>query len=263
MSTKTTLAPANGADLATTDMRDAILAERAADAERNAFDFMPQRIKMPSGGLQVFTLSDGDTMKPFTGIIAVSQKSRAYWPDKETQGLPPMCSSPDGAAGWLNADADAGQLAAARRAFYPHLGLETITDHTGPFDCNRCPLSAWGSGDGRGQACKSLRRLLVLVDGWSMPALLTLPPTSVKVFDQYASGRASKGSAYFAVRTKFELEQKRNPAGVNFSVVKLSYVEDLNDETMGAVFAVREQFAELVRSMEISADEYTTDNPPF
>ena len=93
--------------LATTEMQIAIMQERAAETERNAFDFIPQRIKMPSGGLQVFTLSDGDTMKPFTGIIAVSQKSRAYWPDRETQGLPPLCSSPDGLDGWFADEPDA------------------------------------------------------------------------------------------------------------------------------------------------------------
>ena len=249
--------------LATTEMQTAIMQERAAETERNAFDFIPQRIKMPSGGLQVFTLSDGDTMKPFTGIIAVSQKSRAYWPDKETQGLPPLCSSPDGLDGWFADEPDADQVAAAARAYAPHTMIDSIHDHKGPFSCARCPLSAWGSGDGRGQACKSLRRLLVLVDGWSMPALLTLPPTSVKVFDQYASGRASKGSAYFAVRTRFELEQKKTAQGITYSTVKLSYVEDLPDDLLGEVMAIRSQFADLVRSMDIVADEYTAESPPF
>lgn len=235
--------------------------ERGAHEERNAFDFLPTRIKMPSGGPKVFTLSDGDTLQPFTGVIAVSQKARAYWPDKETQGLPPLCSSPDGVGGWFNEQPDDSQIKAAKQAPYPHIALDYIYQDRGPHACERCPLSAWGSGEGRGQACKTLRRLLVLVDSWSMPALLTLPPTSVKVFDQYASGRASKGSAYFAVRSKFELEQKKTAQGITYSTVKLSYVEDLPDDQLGEVMAIRGRFADLVRSMDIVADEYEEGAP--
>lgn len=235
--------------------------ERGAHEERNAFDFLPTRIEMPSGGLKVFTLSDGDTLQPFTGVIAVSQKARAYWPDKETQGLPPLCSSPDGVGGWFNEQPDDSQIKAAKQAPYPHIALDYIYQDRGPHACERCPLSAWGSGEGRGQACKTLRRLLVLVDSWSMPALLTLPPTSVKVFDQYASGRASKGSAYFAVRSKFELEQKKTAQGITYSTVKLSYVEDLPDDQLGEVMAIRGRFADLVRSMDIVADEYEEGAP--
>ena len=159
--------------------------------------------------------------------------------------------------GWLAMEPDPGQIEAARRQVMTHRGLDYIGDPArASWECGKCSLSLWGSGDGRGQACKTLRRLLVLVDGWTMPALLTLPPTSVKTFDQYASAQASRGGAYFSIRTRFEVEQKRNPAGVTFSAIKLTAAGDLDDDDLAAVLALRAQYAELVRSMEIAGDEY-------
>lgn len=47
------------------------------------------RIKLPSGGLDVFITGDGDTMRPgFDAIVAISQMARTYWPVKSANGLP-------------------------------------------------------------------------------------------------------------------------------------------------------------------------------
>ncbi|MEZ4617735.1 MAG: hypothetical protein R2867_19795 [Caldilineaceae bacterium] len=204
---------------------------------------------------------DGDTIKPgFEAIVAVSQMARAYWPTKNASNVPPLCSSPDGAVGWLMLSAEKEQLKAAASVPIRHPGLLNLdAGHTGPFECDRCPLSGWGTAldGGRGQACKTLRRLLLLVDGWTTPAVMTLPPTSCKVWDLYASSRArTPGQAYFTVRTRFDLERKTNAGGTAYSVVKLSPTVGLTDEETAAVLAVRAQYAELVRSLDIEASEF-------
>lgn len=139
-----------------------------------------------------------------------------------------------------------------------YLGLRTADAERGPYACNRCPLAQWGTASGRGQACKSLRRLLIWVDGWTMPAILTLPPTSTKAFDEFASARTSKGKAYFACRVEFSLEQKQNGNGIKFAAVKLTRIDELATADLSVVLSMRAQFTELVRSMEITAAEYET-----
>lgn len=243
-----------------TETQAAVLAEMQREDERRAYQFMPPRIRMPSGGVDTFII-DGDTMKPgFDAIIAISQMARAYWPSKAANGLPPLCASADSAVGWLNDSPDKEQLRAALSATSRHPGLSSLeTGHAGPYACDRCPLSGWGSATdgGRGQACKALRRLVLLIDGWTTPAIMTLPPTSAKTWDLYASSRArTPGQSYFTVRTRFDLERKSNAAGIQYSVIKLSVAAPLTDAETAAVLGIRAQYADLVRSMEIEPAEY-------
>lgn len=235
-----------------------IAAEMQSDRDANAFQFLPSRIKMPSGSPPYAFASGDDFMKTFTATIIVSQIARAYWPGKETQGLPPVCSSPDGMVGWLADSIDEEQSKVAIAQYPAHPGLRTVNAERGPYACNRCPLAAWGTGNGRGQACKSLRRLLLLVDGWSMPVILTLPPTSTRVFDDFASARQSKGKAYFACRIEFSLEEKKNASGIRYAAVKLTKLDELSNADLSVVLSMRVQFTELVRNMEITAAEYET-----
>lgn len=244
-----------------TETQAAVLAETRREDERRAFQFMAPKIKLPSGGLDVFIAGDGDTMKPgFDAIVVISQMSRAFWPSKSANGLPPLCASADSAVGWLNDSPDKEQLRAALSATSRHPGLTSLdSGHAGPYACDRCPLSGWGTAadGGRGQACKALRRLVLLIDGWTTPAIMTLPPTSAKIWDLYASSRArTPGHSYFTVRTRFDLERKANAAGTQYSVVKLSVAAPLTDAETSAVLGIRAQYADLVRSMEIEPAEY-------
>jgi hypothetical protein len=260
MSNALTVISGNGAAL--TPLQAAVLAEMEAD-NGGAYDYKPTRIKFPSGGMTVFSVDDTDTLKPpVKAIIAVSQKARAFWPSKDTAGQPPLCSSPDGMNGMFDAASDQVQAAAGLAFRHPALDTIDADEAAGPWNCAECPLNQWGSGNGRGKACKDLRRLIVLVEGWTMPAILTLPPTSVKAFDIFASAQArTRGNAYFTGWTRIELTQETNPAGIKFSVAKFSVEKPLSDAELAAVIDVRHQFAELVRSMNIGADDYATEDP--
>jgi hypothetical protein len=183
------------------------------EQEANSFDLIPTKIKIGSGGINQFVTSTDETMKEFTGIVAVSQKARAYWPPSENRDMLPLCVSADGVTGNFNQAPSDEQMFAAIKQRSVHPGVKAIDNGQDPaptYACATCPLAQWGSSDkGKGQACKSMRRLVVLVEGWTAPALLSLPPTSVKVWDGYASALQNKRSAYFAVRTAFALEKQK------------------------------------------------------
>ena len=258
MSNALAVISSNGTALS--ELENAVLAELDAD-NGGAYDYQPTRIKFPSGGMMAFSVDDSDTLKPpVKAIIAVSQKARAFWPAKDTAGQPPLCSSPDGVAGMFDTTSD--QVAAAAALSFRHPALDTLDPEQagGPWPCATCAMAQWGSGNGRGQACKSLRRLIVLVEGWTMPAIMTLPPTSIKAFDTYASACArTRGGAYFTNWTTITLKQDTNPAGIKFSTAQFAVAAPLAQAELAAVIDVRHQYAELVRSLNIVADDYATD----
>lgn len=247
-----------------TDLEELILAE--SQQEENAFDPIPTKITIAPGGINVFGTTDGETTKTLKAIIAISQKARAYWPEKGT-GSPPMCASYDGSHGIVAPEITDAYYRAAITARDPHPVIRLVdADRPIPpyFDCSTCPLSQWGSihqggTKGKSQACKSLRRLVVLVEGWAQPALFTLPPTSLRNFDLYASGLARKKSAYWANRTKIALEAQKSGNGEPYSVATFTAESPLSGkEELGAVIEVRRQFEELVRGIPIDGNEYDT-----
>jgi hypothetical protein len=242
-------------------MQQMVLAEMEID-NGGAYDYIPTRLKFPSGGMMAFSVDDTDTIKPpVKAIIAVSQKARAFWPAKDTAGQPPLCSSPDGAAGMFDTQSD--QVAAAAGLAFRHPALDTLDPEQagGPWQCAMCAMAQWGSGNGRGQACKSLRRLIVLVEGWTMPAIMTLPPTSIKAFDTYASACArTRGGAYFTNWTTITLKQETNPAGIKFSMAQFAVAAPLAQAELAAVIDIRHQYAQLIRELGIGGDDYATDS---
>lgn len=266
MTTNAPLALTNPTDL--TELDQLILDEAANDAA--AYDPIPTKITIAPGGINQFVTSDGETMKSIAAIVAISQKARAYWPDAGT-GQPPFCASQDGATGVVNMAHSVEQFQAAASALpMPHPAVILLTEQRDlphSFPCATCPLAQWGSQQrggkqSRGQACKSLRRLVILVDGWAQPALLTLPPTSLKAFDAYASSLAQRKSAYFAAWTKIALEAQKSANGEPYSVAAFSVAAKLTDPAqIRAVIALRNQYAELVRGMAIDANDYDTGAP--
>lgn len=260
----TALAVLNPGKVVLSDMELAIQEEAAGEAA--AYENIPTRLSMPSGKDATFSTPDGEHIKSLDCIIIVSQMARAYWPTKGV-GNPPMCASFDSTVGILQGEPTKEQFAAAMTARIPHPAIPLLTEQKpipATFRCGLCPMSQFNSahqngGESRAQGCKVLRRLVLIVDGWTDGALLTLPPTSVKNFDIYASARARGGkSAYHAVRTRITLEQQK--AGDNvYSVARFEKIGDLTPQEYAAVRELRAQYAALVRSMPIEESaEYET-----
>jgi hypothetical protein len=192
---------------------------------------------------------------------------RGYWPDQGT-GSAPICSSPDGSIGIFNAELSDEQFKAATSTRTPHLGVIALSENKplpDYFACATCPMNQWGSehqrrgGEGKGKGCKELRRLLLLIDGWAMPAIMALPPTSIKAWDNYCSALQSKRNAYFAVKTKFALDSAKAQGGETYNIVQVSIDSPIKEvDSLKLVSEIRRQYRELVVNMPVIVDEYDT-----
>jgi hypothetical protein len=251
-----------GGQIQLSDTEALILAEM--QDEVSAFDMQPTRVKVAPGGIGQFLMGD-ETAKSFTAVVAISQKVRGYWPDQGT-GSAPICSSPDGRIGIFNADLSDEQFKAATSTRTPHLGVIALSENKPLpdfYECATCPMNQWGSehqrrgGAGKGKGCKELRRLLLLIDGWAMPAIMALPPTSIKSWDNYCSALASKRNAYFAVKTKFTLDSAKAQGGETYNIVQVTVDTQIKDvESLKLVSEIRRQYRELVVNMPVIVDEY-------
>ena len=122
-----------------------------------------QRIKIPGGGTLQFEIPGDDPENPdyaktIEGVIVFNHSACAYWPEgsEYDDNVPPLCSSVDGKTGY-------GEPGGA---------------------CAVCELNKYGT-DGKGKACKNMRHLYILRDGEYMPILLSLPPTSLRPFNDF------------------------------------------------------------------------------
>lgn len=243
-----------------TETQAAMLAEMDSEG-LSGFEFKPLRIKFPTGGsTSAFVLSDDDMLKaPVDVIVAVAQRKRRFYPSKDpVAGQAPLCVSPDALSGFFDAASSQVQTALTFPIRHPALSVTDPARIAGPWQCSACPLSEWGTaGDSsRGQACKEGRALLVIVRGWAMPAVLALPPTSVKPWDAFASGMRQRGHAYFSRWLTLGLTKETSPKGTAYSVLTIKSGTPLSDPEAAEVMSIRMQFAELVRTMNLDDDDY-------
>lgn len=162
-----------------------IIAEELGENEQIPYD----RVKIPSGGSTVFEIpgddpDNPDTEKEIEGIIVYAHDINSYWKNEYNGANDiPDCSSADGKNGL---DAETGEI----------------------NSCASCPFNEYGSGrKGKGKACKNMKRLYILHSGSSFPMILTLPPTSIKEYKNYAGKNIIKGLRTHHVITKITLKR--------------------------------------------------------
>ena len=195
------------------------------------------RVKIPSGGGLAFEVpgddpENPDTEKEIIGVIVDHHPVNAYWADKYSgANNAPDCASMDGKVG---VDLDGNRK-----------------------PCNSCPMNAWGTADdGRGKACKNMRRLYILRDGESLPLLLTLPPTSLKnLSDCIALRVVSKGLRSYGVVTKVSLRKAQNAGGINYSQAVFALAGKLAPEQVAAMSEYSQGIKVLTRQLAIGAEE--------
>lgn len=135
--------------------------------------------------------SDDEGAETFEGVLLFHGKQNTYWgstydPNNIT---PPICFATDGKVGSLPRNEE------------------------GMFgNCADCQNNQFGSGQGKGKACRNMRKLYVYVPGKVVPYTLFLPPTSITAFDKkYLVGSIiQQGRVYYQVLTRFKL-YKNNP----------------------------------------------------
>lgn len=188
------------------------------------------KVKVPSGGGLAFTIqrdeNNEDVAKEIECVVAFAQSSNCYWKEKFTgENLEPDCASSDSLIGYRKG-----------------------TD--APIDCRKCPLNQFGSGEGGvGKACKNMKRLFLLVPGESDPFVLTLPPTSLKNWDQYSLNLANKQKLrYFQVVTKITLKKEESSGGIKYSKCVFTQAGNLSLEQSREVHALNKELKEAFKN---------------
>lgn len=178
-----------------------------------------KQVKIPAGGALQFEVPSDDPDNPdytkyLEGVILYNHYSYAYWPEDEDgetdENTAPLCQSVDGKVGYGSPG-----------------GL-----------CASCGFNRFGSR-GKGKACKNSRVLYLLRSGEPMPIQISLPPTSLRPFNDFAN-------------YAFMLQQR----GLCASVIQIGLRKDSNgkDEYSVATFKVLYDFEgeELARVREFS-----------
>lgn len=197
------------------------------------------KIKIGSG-IFIFTTGNGRVnMEKFQGIIVTHHRSNALFDisgtGEKNENTPPICSSTDGIMG--------------------------INNKTGEYaDCEKCPYNQFGTAEnGKGKACKNMHRLYILIEGCPMPAILSLPPTSLEFWRNYSiMDVAAMGLDMSEVVTEFSLTEGLHLNKNEYSIVNFKLIGKVSQE-------IREYCAETGASIEktprpaIEADEYNRE----
>ena len=188
-----------------------------------------QRVKIPGGGNLQFEIRGDDPDNPdyerkLVGVILYHHLANAYWPEgsEYDDNVPPFCQSFDGKQGY----GEPGGVCAA------------------------CAFNQFGStANGSGKACKNMRQIYLLRSGEYLPLQLSLPPTSLRPFNDFMNLAfvARRRPSYSAI---VEIGLKRaESGGYTYSVATFRKVQDLEGEGLAAVKSYAANFKEQVKSL--------------
>ena len=188
-----------------------------------------QRVKIPGGGNLQFEIRSDDPDNPdyerkLVGVILYHHLANAYWPEgsEYDDNVPPFCQSFDGKQGY----GEPGGVCAA------------------------CAFNQFGStANGSGKACKNMRQIYLLRSGEYLPLQLSLPPTSLRPFNDFMNLAfvARRRPSYSAI---VEIGLKRaESGGYTYSVATFRKVRDLEGEGLAAVKSYAANLKEQVKSL--------------
>lgn len=200
-------------------------------------DLKPVRFKINKDA-RVFVDPFGKSYDELVLVIVYKQITRALW--EKGNSTAPLCSSKDGITG---TERDTGTTKA----------------------CANCPYNAWGSGvtesgeKTKGKACKESRRIFGADNPYTVPKLLSLPPTSLKPFDEYISARVAQGIADTAAKAIFRLVPGKSEGGFNYAVIDCRLGAKLPLQEMMLYTQMRSKIAAVAAQMEITDEDYGLD----
>lgn len=213
------------------------------EAQREVGGVITYRAKVATGGGKAFDIitgdEDNDTSVPtFSGVIVYNHNCNAYFDEDSEGNSPPICSSLDGITG---VDTECGEC----------------------FTCKTCSRNVFGSAKNRrGKACKNMHRLYIMTEGSPIPLMLSLPPTSLKAFQNYRlSTLAAKRLKPSEVVTEFSLTSQVSKTGQKYSVVKFKLLGKLAENEAIVAKYFSDQLRAAAQRTEISADDYNRTNP--
>jgi hypothetical protein len=213
----------------------AFFAEESEETTRGVQVEFP-RVKYPTSGSSFWEMRglDGEpiAVKQIEGVVVYKLPVRAYWPlDQEIGNNPPLCSS-----------------------------LDSVIPVDGPGKqartCADCKWSQWGSGkDGRGQACKQRLNTFVMLPDAELPTLLSLPPTALRAFGQYAVALRQAKVPLVAVTTIFGLTDAKSSGGIAYKGITLKLGRRLSYPEMTGARVIREAFEAQMAKRGVRVDE--------
>ena len=192
-------------------------------------------IKILHAGTLMFQIppdEDGQVkqIKEFSGIIILHQRVNAYWEKTFAEtggGIIPDCASMDGKNGSVHGD------------------------------CSKCKFNQFGSDEKEtGKACKNMIRVFVRLGSDLLPSLLTIPPTSMREFNNYMVRLLSKKKAAISVVTKFSLIGGKNKAGIDYSKLVCSMEKKTEKQEFAEALVMKTMFTQGMRQRAIDSTEY-------
>jgi len=214
----------------------ALFDERLADGGGLPILDLP-RIRVSSGGALAFrvdTPGGEELVKKLEGAIVAYRSARVYWKSRSAGKKPPDCTSIDGFIG--------------------------VGDPGG--ECAKCPFARFGSGfkaDGSpssGQACKSIRQILFLLKGELLPHMISVPPTSVKAFEQYTLSLLSARARYWGAITEISLEKAANEDQIDYAKIVFRLGKRLEEKNLRAFEAFNGRMRGVLKPALVDASAY-------
>jgi len=214
--------------------------------------FSLPRITLKHAGTQAFGIEDIEEddeeriEKSFDAAILYLHPVRVYWSEtfaeREGKDVLPACVSLDGIAG-LEGDTQAQKM------------------------CIECEFAQWGSGEGRGQACRERIRMFVLPKDTLLPHVLEAPTTSIKIPRRYALQLFGKGLDVTKVLTHFGVKGASNRDNIEYSQLAMTLKGKLDPADVERLAPMREVCAQMAQRLpvgesvpETSAEDF--DDPP-
>lgn len=205
------------------------------------------RVNMLHQGSAMFQLeADGTPVKAFNAVIVHVEPQRAWW--RYRYGTPESKSG------------DGFPDCYSRDLYKPDVGSRQKQ-----FDnCGQCPNDKFGSDvlpdgtQGRGKACKEVRRLFFIMEGHVAPHWMAIPPTSLKALRSYFTLLKDKKveRPQLAI-TNFALKTAENAGGVEYSELTLSFVKELPAPWIPMIMASKQEIERLLTTAApISQGEY-------
>lgn len=202
-------------------------------------------ITIAGGGAGVFKVLEPGAeettngVQEITGVIVASHLMNVRWGHDygtRQQGERPICRSMDGVSG---------------------VDQETGETH----DCASCPFNQFGE-DGARKACSNKRQLYIMREGDLLPVLFALPPSSLKVYDNYrVLASLTLRAPMNALVTRITLKNKTSAGGSEYSSPVFTAIGRLPIEEGKRMEAFARQIMAAAQRAGISADEETDESP--
>ena len=208
--------------------------------------FQLDKLSIPGGGSTAFmvqTLEGEVPMQEVEAIIVdVKPNQKVWWKetiDKASEGAQPDCKSMDGKTGF---------------------GINSLEESAeeGAHDCLKCHWNQFGStrsgGTGKGKDCKDSTHLFFFQPGNALPTFLSVPPTSIPVFNAYYMALLNSRKHLHQVVTKIGLDSVRGGGGGSYSKLTMSFGRDLDEASAKGATELREKMRGYLGSFDAFND---------